>query len=152
MECSISRLLFFCVRGPTNVYESLEYRSPEQRQSRRGRARGPEPPVSTRLHQGWCGGYRNGAMAQEETIARSDFNHWIAPDIARIAATVDIALAEAGLKDDAIDRVFLTGGTSLVPAVRGLFTSRFGAHLVTGGGEFVSVAEGLALIGRDRRV
>jgi hypothetical chaperone protein len=87
----------------------------------------------------------------EETIARADFEHWIAPDIARIAATVDVALAQAGLGQDAIDRVFLTGGTSLVPAVRGLFTARFGAERVTGGGEFVSVAEGLALIGRDRR-
>ena len=86
----------------------------------------------------------------EETIAREDFEHWIAPDIARIAATVDVALAEAGLKQDAVDRVFLTGGTSLVPAVRGLFTTRFGTDRVTGGGEFVSVAEGLALIGRDR--
>ncbi len=89
-------------------------------------------------------------FAIEETIARADFEHWIAPDIARIAATVDLALAEAGLKQDAVDRVFLTGGTSLVPAVRGLFISRFGEHRVTGGGEFVSVAEGLALIGRDR--
>jgi hypothetical chaperone protein len=89
-------------------------------------------------------------FAIEETIARADFEHWIAPDIARIAATVDMALAEAGLGEDAIDRVFLTGGTSLVPAVRGLFTTRFGAERVTGGGEFVSVAEGLALIGRDR--
>jgi len=91
-------------------------------------------------------------FAIEETIARADFEHWIAPDIARIAATVDLALAEAGLREDAIDRVFLTGGTSLVPAVRGLFTTRFGAQRVTGGGEFVSVAEGLALIGRDRTV
>jgi hypothetical chaperone protein len=87
----------------------------------------------------------------EETIARTDFEHWIAPDIARIAATVDVALADAGVGANAIDRVFLTGGTSLVPAVRGLFTARFGAERVTGGGEFVSVAEGLALIGRDRR-
>ena len=68
--------------------------------------------------------------------------------IARIAATVDLALAEAGV--GAVDRVFLTGGTSLVPAVRRLFTERFGSDLVTGGDEFVSVAEGLALIGRDR--
>jgi hypothetical chaperone protein len=87
----------------------------------------------------------------EETIAREDFEHWIAPDIARIAATIDLALAEAGLREDAVDQVFLTGGTSLVPAVRGLFTARFGSHRVMGGGEFVSVAEGLALIGRDRR-
>jgi hypothetical chaperone protein len=95
--------------------------------------------------------FRHDDFAIEETIARADFNHWIAPDIARISATVDVALMQAGLKEDGIDRVFLTGGTSLVPAVRGLFEVRFGADLVTGGGEFVSVAEGLALIGNDRR-
>jgi hypothetical chaperone protein len=95
--------------------------------------------------------FRHADFAIEETIARADFESWIAPDIARIAATVDLALVEAGLREDAIDRVFLTGGTSLVPAVRGLFTTRFGDHRVTGGGEFVSVAEGLALIGRDRK-
>jgi hypothetical chaperone protein len=94
--------------------------------------------------------FRHDDFAIEETIARVDFNHWIAPDIARISATVDVALAQAGLAEDGIDRVFLTGGTSLVPAVRGLFETRFGAELVTGGGEFVSVAEGLALIGNDR--
>jgi len=94
--------------------------------------------------------FRHADFAIEQTIARADFEHWIAPDIARIAATVDLAVAEAGLADAAIDRVFLTGGTSLVPAVRRLFTTRFGAQRVTGGGEFVSVAEGLALIGRDR--
>ncbi len=89
-------------------------------------------------------------FAIQETISRRDFEDWIAPDIARIAATVDLALAEAGIGEDGIDRVFLTGGTSLVPAVRGVFTARFGADRITGGGEFVSVAEGLALIGRDR--
>ena len=94
--------------------------------------------------------FRHADFAIEQTIARRDFEHWIAPDIARIAATVDLALAQAGLRDEAIDRVFLTGGTSLVPMVRALFSNRFGTHRVTGGGEFVSVAEGLALIGRDR--
>jgi hypothetical chaperone protein len=95
--------------------------------------------------------FRHADFAIEETISRSDFEHWIAPDIARITATVDTTLAEAGLREDAIDRVFLTGGTSLVPAVRGIFSDRFGAERVSGGGgEFVSVAEGLALIGRDR--
>ena len=67
-----------------------------------------------------------------------------------MAATVDQALAAARIRADEIDRVFLTGGTSFVPAVRALFESRFGAEKVSGGGEFVSVAEGLALIGRDR--
>jgi hypothetical chaperone protein len=89
-------------------------------------------------------------FAVDETIAREDFEHWIAPDIARIDATVEAALADAGLREDAVDHVFLTGGTSLVPAVRALFERRFGAARITGGREFVSVAEGLALIGRDR--
>ncbi len=86
----------------------------------------------------------------DRLITRAEFEHWIAADLARIAATIDTALTQAGLAEDAIDRVFLTGGTSLVPAVRALFEARFGTHKVTGGGEFVSVAEGLALIGRDR--
>ena len=83
-------------------------------------------------------------------IAREDFESWIAEDIARIAQTVDRALAEAGVAPEAVDHVFLTGGTSFVPAVRRLFDVRFGPSCVTAGGEFVSVSEGLALIGRDR--
>jgi hypothetical chaperone protein len=94
--------------------------------------------------------FRHEDFAIEETITRADFEGWIAPDVAKIAATINAALVDAGLDDRAVDRVFLTGGTSLVPAVRRLFTDRFGADRVTGGGEFVSVAEGLALIGRDR--
>jgi hypothetical protein len=46
--------------------------------------------------------------------------------------------------------VFLTGGTSFVPAVRQIFTARFGMDRISAGGELVSVVEGLALIGRDR--
>jgi hypothetical chaperone protein len=89
-------------------------------------------------------------FAIDETIARDDFEHWIAADIARIASTVEVALADAGLRENEVDHVFLTGGTSLVPAVRDLFVTRFGADRITGGREFVSVAEGLALIGRGR--
>ncbi|MGE0420499.1 MAG: Hsp70 family protein [Acetobacteraceae bacterium] len=88
----------------------------------------------------------------ETEIARSDFESWIAPDLVRIDATVERAMAGAAVGADAIDRVFLTGGTSLVPAVRQLFIDRFGPGRVTGGGEFVAVAEGMALIGRDRQL
>jgi hypothetical chaperone protein len=94
--------------------------------------------------------FRHADFAIETEVTRQDFEAWIAPDLARIAATVDRAIAEAGLAEGDIDRVFLTGGTSLVPAVRRIFTDRFGQARITGGGEFVSVAEGLALIGRDR--
>ena len=94
--------------------------------------------------------FEHADFAIDETIARQDFEHWIAPDLARIAETVDRALTDAGSKDGAVDHVFLTGGTSLVPAVRALFTDRFGEARITGGSELVSVAEGLALIGGDR--
>jgi hypothetical chaperone protein len=86
-------------------------------------------------------------FAVERVIAREEFASWIEPDLTRLAATVDQVLAEAGTPTHAIDRVFLTGGTAFVPAVRRLFDARFGLEKLTGGGEFVSVAEGLALIG-----
>jgi hypothetical chaperone protein len=87
----------------------------------------------------------------EREIRRAEFEEWIAGDLARLAATVDAVMAEAAIGEAAVDHVFLTGGTSFVPAVRALFEQRFGAEKVSAGGEFVSVAEGLALIGRDRR-
>jgi hypothetical chaperone protein len=93
--------------------------------------------------------FAHGDFVLHETIARADFEDWIAPELRRIGAAVDAALADAGLGAEGIDRVFLTGGTSLVPAVRRLFEERFGTGKLEGGGEFVSVAEGLALIGRE---
>ncbi len=86
----------------------------------------------------------------EETITRAQFEGWIAPDIARMSDTVNITLAQGSMVASDVDHVFLTGGTSFVPAVRRMFEDRFGAERVSSGGEFVSVAEGLALIGRDR--
>lgn len=80
----------------------------------------------------------------EAAITRTEFERWIAPDLARIEAAMEEAVGGAG-----VDRVFLTGGTSLVPAVRAIFERRFGPERVSAGGEFVSVAEGLALIGGD---
>jgi hypothetical chaperone protein len=94
--------------------------------------------------------FHHQGFSVQANIERADFEAWIAPDLARLGAAVDQALAEAGLPSEQVDRVFLTGGTSLVPAVRGIFEARFGAAKLAGGGEFVSVAEGLALIGRAR--
>jgi len=44
-----------------------------------------------------------------------------------------------------VDRVFLTGGSSFVPAVRRIFETRFTPERVRTGNEFTSVARGLAL-------
>jgi hypothetical chaperone protein len=93
--------------------------------------------------------FHHKAFTVERAIARSEFEDWIAPDLRRLASTVDQVLIDASLPPAAIDRVFLTGGTAFVPAVRRLFEDRFGADKLMGGGEFVSVAEGLALIGAD---
>ncbi|WP_019090819.1 Hsp70 family protein [Komagataeibacter europaeus] len=79
-------------------------------------------------------------------ITRAEFEGWIAPDLKQFDDAVGLALERAELPTTAIDRVFLTGGTSFVPAVRDLFNRRFGAERVDMGNEFVSVAEGLALM------
>ena len=91
--------------------------------------------------------FAHAGIAIEQSVTRADFERWIAPDLARMGAAIDQALAESGIAAADIDHVFLTGGTSFVPAVRRLFETRFGAERVTAGGEFVSVAEGLALMG-----
>ena len=91
--------------------------------------------------------FRHKDFAIERSITRAEFESWIKPDLARLVTTVDQVLREASTSPQAIDRVFLTGGTAFVPAVRRLFEQRFGSERLAGGGEFVSVAEGLALIG-----
>jgi hypothetical chaperone protein len=91
--------------------------------------------------------FRHAEFAIEAEVTRAEFEGWIAPELSRIGAAVDAALEDAAMPAGAVDRVFLTGGTSLVPAVRRLFAERFGEAKLVAGGEFVSVAEGLALIG-----
>lgn len=82
-----------------------------------------------------------------KTVRRSDFESWIAGDLARIEAALDDVLEKTNTAPDTIDKVFLTGGTSFVPAVRKIFTERFDAGRIETGGELVSIAHGLALIG-----
>ncbi|WP_260929527.1 Hsp70 family protein [Novosphingobium sp. 9] len=84
----------------------------------------------------------------EARVTRADFEGWIAPDLARIDETVGEALASAGLDASGIDHVFLTGGSSLIPAVRALFEARFGTSRIATGDELTSIAHGLALIGQ----
>jgi len=81
------------------------------------------------------------------TISRADFEAWIAPDLQKMGKALDVTLERAGVGETGIDRVFMTGGTSFVPAVRRQFAERFGAEKISGGNELTSVANGLALIG-----
>ena len=79
-------------------------------------------------------------------VARATFEEWIRPEVARMEASLDELLLQTGVEPSRVDRVFLTGGTSLVPAVRRVFTQRFGEQRVTSGDAFTSVAHGLALM------
>jgi hypothetical chaperone protein len=94
--------------------------------------------------------FEAGSIRIGREVARTEFEGWIAPELAQIEAAVDAALADANLGPDQIDRVFLTGGSSLVPAVRAIFRRRFAAERIETGAELESIASGLALIGRER--
>ncbi|AYG58546.1 Hsp70 family protein [Rhizobium jaguaris] len=85
--------------------------------------------------------------AGRKTVRRTEFESWIADDLARIEGALDDVLATTNTSPESIDKVFLTGGTSFVPAVRRIFTERFGQERIETGGELLSIAHGLALIG-----
>jgi hypothetical chaperone protein len=80
------------------------------------------------------------------TIERAEFEQWIADDLQKIEDAVDEALGEAKLDGSEVDRVFLTGGSSYVPAVRAIFDQRFDPKKVETGDQLESIAYGLALI------
>ncbi|HEX3348312.1 MAG TPA: Hsp70 family protein [Acetobacteraceae bacterium] len=94
--------------------------------------------------------FRHKDFRIDTEVTRVDFETWIAGDLARLSDVVDRVMRDAAMSEREIGHVFLTGGTSFVPSVRRLFEKRFGEAKMAAGGEFVSVAEGLALIGRDR--
>ncbi len=91
----------------------------------------------------------NGGVDIRARVTRADFESWITDDVARIAETLDAALTRAGVQAGRIDKVFLTGGTSFVPAVRRLFVERFGPDRIVSGDQFESIAAGLAVIGQE---
>jgi hypothetical chaperone protein len=78
-------------------------------------------------------------------VTRAEFETWIADDLASIEHSVDSLLKCSSVAPQQVDAVFLTGGSAFVPAVRRIFSSRFGQDRLRGGNEFTSVAHGLAL-------
>ncbi len=88
-------------------------------------------------------------VAIEKLVTRAEFERWIAPELKAIAECVDRLMAKTAMAAARVDRVFLTGGSSFVPAVRRIFQTRFGEERIRTGDEFTSVARGLALRGLD---
>jgi hypothetical chaperone protein len=89
--------------------------------------------------------YVDGPVHIEARVERTELEGWIAEHVAAIARALDDTLARAGVEPNAVDRVFMTGGTAFVPAVRREFERRFGPDKLTGGDELLSIASGLAL-------
>jgi hypothetical chaperone protein len=94
--------------------------------------------------------FASGPVTIRKKVTRADFEKWIAEELASMSGCVDRLMTASGLAFGEIDRVFLTGGSSFVPAVRRIFVERFGNERVTGGEELTSVATGLALRAREQ--
>lgn len=104
------------------------------------------------LAENACFRFRGAGLAIEAEVPRAEFEAWIEPDIRQIEAAVDRALTMAETAPETIDRVFLTGGSSLVPRVARVFSERFGDERIATGGELTSIAHGLALIGEQEDI
>jgi hypothetical chaperone protein len=89
--------------------------------------------------------FRDDHIDLDIAVERPQFEWWIREELEQIETCVDGLLAAAGVRPSDIEMVFLTGGTSFVPAVRRIFESRFSAERLRTGNEFTSVARGLSL-------
>ena len=113
------------------------------------RSRAPRRPsrreqsAPFRFREGW-------QSTSSPTITRTAFESWIAADVAAHQRDGRRGAAPARtFRRRHIDQVFLTGGSSFIPAIRRLFAERFGEDRLVSGDQFESIAAGLALIGRE---
>ncbi|MFQ3347656.1 MAG: putative chaperone protein [Candidatus Azotimanducaceae bacterium] len=80
----------------------------------------------------------------EIELSRREFEDMISEPLQRVAEALDVTVAKAGLRNDQVDIVLRTGGSSLIPAVRNLLEDRFPGRVVEHD-PFTSVAAGLAI-------
>jgi hypothetical chaperone protein len=115
-----------------HLYRAVERAKVELSTSESARLRFEDPP-----------------LLLDHPLTRADFEAWIGEETSSMAACVDRVLDSACVVPADVDQVFMTGGTSFVPAVRRIFEERFGAEKIRTGGEMISVATGLALRAQD---
>jgi len=89
--------------------------------------------------------FHDGTVDVLVKVKRSSFEAWIAEELKQIESCLDSLLSASGVDPRNVDAVFLTGGSSFVPAVRRIFATRFGEQRIRTGNQFTSVAWGLAL-------
>jgi len=69
--------------------------------------------------------FSDGSVDLRIPVKRAEFEAWIKDDLGSIERCVDGLLEKTGIHPRQVDRVFLTGGSSFVPAVRSIFATRF---------------------------
>jgi len=88
-------------------------------------------------------------VAIKESVGIEEFGNFIQGRGKQIEEAIRRLLTVSKTKVADVDAVFLTGGTSLVRPVRTLVESIFGPGKINDHDAFTSVAEGLALSGRE---
>jgi hypothetical chaperone protein len=83
----------------------------------------------------------------DEKVSIEDYDQIIQKDLSKISRYLDEFLTKNNILSDDIDSLFLTGGTSMVSAVRNLFNEKFPNKPIHSGDNFISVAKGLAYSG-----
>ena len=80
-----------------------------------------------------------------EEITRKAFNAVIAHHTQKIKTTLDETMAMANIGYEQLDKVFLTGGSTLVPAVKNIYKEFFSEEKIVHTDVFSSVGYGLAI-------
>jgi hypothetical chaperone protein len=83
-------------------------------------------------------------------VNRDSLQAAIADRLGALTRTLEQALAEAGLDGERIDAVFLTGGSTAIPAVRAVVTARTPRAAIVEGDLFGAVGLGLGLDARRK--
>ncbi len=118
---------------------------PRPRRPRRGREDRASPPAARRRSRSITS-----SPASRVALAEADALRALDADLDRIVAAARATVAQAGLAADAVDALYLTGGsTGLDILSQRLHRAFAGARLVRGD-RFASVATGLALFAQRR--
>jgi len=83
----------------------------------------------------------------DEQVSKMQYEEIIQKDLNKISRYLDEFLLSNNILLTDIDSLFLTGGTSMVSAVKDLFNNKFPNKPIHSGDNFISVAKGLAYSG-----
>jgi hypothetical chaperone protein len=90
--------------------------------------------------------FNEAAIQIADSVRRDQFESWIDRELRQIGECVDRLLSQCDVMAKDVDAIFMTGGSSFVPAIRRIFENKFGSTVpIRVGQEFTSVAEGLAI-------